>query len=243
MITLVETEEQKQELLRLCEGSAFGCKILGVVKAYGFNKGFACFWLEDKRELAFCLADDVMILTGRVSDPEETRQFMRVAGGSTVSCSEDNARALGLSVTARGEVLSKETLPGEADAPAPGEAPIREIFALLEETGMVEDFEPFYLDLSHRLRHGASRVFTEYREGELVGCAVVSAVGERAVILSALAVREDLRRQGIGRGLVAQVEMAFPGMTVYVLREEGEHQAFYSGLGYEPADRWVTAEG
>ena len=48
MIRLVEKEEQQRRLLALCEKTAFGCKIASLALAYGFDKGFACFWLDDQ---------------------------------------------------------------------------------------------------------------------------------------------------------------------------------------------------
>lgn len=242
MIRLVETEEQKRQLLALCRESAFGCKIASVVKAYGFDKGFACFWLDEEADTVFCLADDVMMLSGNLGDAEETRQFLRMVGVRTVHCSAANMERLGWAPAATGDVLCKRAPEGAPGPESREEVPIRELYALLEETGMVEEFEPFYLDLSHRLRHGAARAFWVRREDEIGACAIVSAIGEGAVLLSVVAVREDLRRQGLGSEMVRQVEAAFPGKTVYVFREKDRHQAFYSGLGYTITDRWATAE-
>ena len=242
MITLVEREEQKQLLLALCAKDCFGCKISAVVKAYGFDKGFACFWLNEETRTVFCLADDVMLISGAIGDAEEARQFLQMLGVKTVHCSGENGEKLGWTTVESGEVLEKTAPAGEAVPATAEEVPIRELFSLLEEVGMVEEFEPFYLDLSHRLRHGASRAFWVRKEEKVAACAIVSAIGEKAVILSAVAVREDCRRQGLGRQLVGQVEEAFPGDAIYVFREQGRHQEFYGGLGYAPIGTWVTVE-
>ena len=66
MIRLVEKEEQLRRLLALCEKTAFGCKIASLALAYGFDKGFACFWLDDQDQVVYCLADGVMLLSGTV---------------------------------------------------------------------------------------------------------------------------------------------------------------------------------
>lgn len=242
MISLVENEEQKQRLLHLCEKTAFGCKIASVVSGYGFDKGFACFWLDTEADVVFCQSDDVMLLSGTVLNVEETAGFLHAIGPRSVFCAVRNAEALSLPVSGTGDVLKKQLPEGVPQLPSSGETDIRELYGLLEEIGMVKEFEPFYLDLSHKLRHGNALAFTCRHEGQLAGCALVSAIEKNSVILSALAVRPELRRQGIGTDLVKEVERAFPGKTLYVFREKEKNQEFYKRLGYSKTDTWVSSE-
>lgn len=242
MISLVEREQDRARLLRLCEKTAFGCKIASLAGAYGFDKSFACFWLDDSSDVVFCQSDGLMILSGTVMDPSEIREFLRAVGSQAVICAVRNAEALGLPVSDSGDVLKKRAEPGEVLPEASGEVNIREIYSLLEGEGMVEEFEPFYLDLSHKLRHGAALALTEKREGGLAGCAVVSSISEGSAILSALAVEERFRRRGIGSKLVHQVEKSLPGKTVYVFREKEKNREFYKSLGYGKTDTWVYSK-
>ena len=57
--------------------------------------------------------------------------------------------------------------------------------------------------------------------------------------MSALAVQEESRRQGIGSRLVRQMEGYFPGKAMYVFREKHKNQEFYRNLGYSKVDTWV----
>ena len=239
MILLVEKEKEIRKLLLACEKSAFGCKIAAVAGSYGFDKSFACFWLDTESDVAFCMVDGLMLISGTVLHGKETLEFLRAVGPQTVMCAVRNAEALGLQAAERGDVLKKPLRSGEERAIPQSNVSIREIYGLLEENGMVEEFEPFYLDLSHRLRHGTAFAVTEYRGSDLLGCAVVSAISGNAAILSALAVREDCRRQGIGSGLVRRVEEQFPGRTLYVFRDKEKNKEFYRELGYSKADTWV----
>lgn len=239
MILLADQEKDRQRLLRLCEKTAFGCKIASIISVYGFDKGFACFWLDQQSDVAFCQADDLMVISGTVLNVEETREFLRATGPRAVMCAVRNAEALSLGVSDSGDVLKKRLEPGERKPLDPYGVNIREIYGLLEETGMVDEFEPFYLDFSHKLRHNAAYAVTEYRGGELAGCAVVSSISRTSAILSALAVRPQYRRQGIGSALVRGTEGCFPGKTVYVFREKGKNQEFYKELGYAKTDTWV----
>ncbi len=242
MILLVQQEEEQNRLLRLCEKTAFGCKIASVVAAYGFEKSFACFWLDSKSDVIFCQADDVMIISGTVLNAAETREFLRAVGTRTVMCAVKNAEALDLPISDSGDVLKKKLASGKARGTDPYAINIRELYGLLEETGMVSEFEPFYLDISHKLRHNAALAFTEYRNGELAGCAVVSSISREAALLSALAVRPEFRRQGIGTSLVQRTEECFPDKTLYVFREKDKNCQFYKELKYTKTDTWVYSK-
>ncbi len=240
MITLVEKEEDKQRLLELCGKTVFGCKIASTALCYGFDKSFACFWLDQEREVAFGLADGLMLITGTVLDPKETKEFLRAVGPKKIMCAVKNAEALSLTPTESGDVLKKQLEPGEPDA-IQEEVNVRGIYRLLEEAGMADEFEPFYLDLSHKLRHKGAAVVTKYVGEELAGCALVSSVAPSCAVLSGVVVSEDYRRRGIGTELVKKIEGFFPGKTMYLLREKGRHLEFYRKLGYLKTDTWVWA--
>ena len=242
MLTLVEGKKEQERLLQLCEKTPFGCKIAATAASYGFDKGFSCFWLDDRSEAAFCLTDDLMIISGTVLDGEETRSFLRAVGPKAIFCAVRNAETLSLPLTDSGDVLKKQLEEGEKETLDPYEVDIRGIYGLLEKTGMVEEFEPFYLDLSHKLRHGTALALTEQDQETLTGCAVVSAISESAAILSALAVLPEYRRQGIGSRLVRRTEGCFPGKTLYVFREKEKHRDFYRELGFTKTDTWVYSQ-
>ena len=173
MIRLVEREQDQRRLLALCEKTAFGCKIASWATAYGFDKSFACFWLDTEADVVFCLADGVMLLSGTVLDGSSLRVFFRAVGAREVFCAVRNAEALGLPKAVSGDVLRHPLAHGEAPPMPLFPVNIREIYALLEENGMVEEFEPFYLDLSHKLRHQAALALSVPGRDGLRACAVV----------------------------------------------------------------------
>ena len=238
MIRLVERDAAKNRLLELCEKTAFGCKISSIATAYGFDKSFALFWLDTEEDVVYCLVDGVMLLSGTVLNGEAARQFIQVAGAKEILCAVRNAEALSLHPWETGDVLKHGLEPGPCPQ-APSMPSVREIYALLEQVGMVDEFEPFYLDLSHKLRHQAALALTVPGEGGLTACAVVSSISQRGAILSALGVQEDPRRQGIGSRLVGRMEGYRPGKAMYVFREKHKNQEFYRNLGYSKVDTWV----
>lgn len=239
MIRLADTPRGQREFFALCRGSAFGCKLGAVAMAYGFGRDFSRLWTDGAA--AYCLLDGELSIAGRPEEPEEAREFLRMLGPGSVFCERGLAGELGLRVSIEGAVMAK-ALPRGAPVsfPAPG---LREVWELLTESGMPLDFEPFYLDMSHRLRHGAALALGEYREGRLAGCAVVSAVTEGEALLSALAVRKDLRGRGIGSGLMGMVREALPGHTLYLLRQSGRNREFYERFGFVNVGRWGQQTG
>ena len=190
----------------------------------------------------FCLVDGVMLLSGTVLDGGPVRLFLRAVGAQGILCAVRNAEELGLPASQTGDVLKHFLLPGSDTPPPPMPISIRDIYALLEKTGMVDEFEPFYLDLSHKLRHGEALALTVEGVEGVAACAVVSSISKTGAILSALAVEEDCRRQGLGSGLVREMESYFPGKNLYVFREKNKHREFYKKLGYVKIDTWVYAK-
>lgn len=240
MIQFVENDQQKRRLYQLSEETAFGCKMAAVIRSYGFDKGFACFWLEDKSGCAYCLMDGGLIISGTPQDLAEAKQFLLAVGPGTVMASASVTQALGLSPTQHGEVLKKDIkAPPTAPPPLPVEPPIREIHGLLEVCGMSIEFEPFYLDLSLKLRRGTALALTEYRDRALAGCAVVSSVSAQGAVLSALAVAEPLRGRGIGSALLEAAQAHLAGKTLYIFREEGANAPFYRRHKFVHEDDWA----
>ena len=136
-----------------CGSSPFGCQIRSKAQAYGFHQSFAQFWTDG--EAAYGKTDGSVCIAGEITDADEARAFLSAVGTNEVVCSAENAEKLGLNITESGAILQKVLRNGTVQ-PAEEISP-REIYAVLKANGMVGEFEPFYLDLSHRMRHGALR--------------------------------------------------------------------------------------
>ena len=153
-----------------CGSSPFGCQIRSKAQAYGFHQSFAQFWTDG--ESAYGKTDGSVCIAGEIADADEARAFLSAVGTNEVVCSAENAEKLGLNITESGAILQK-VLRNETVQPAEEISP-REIYAVLKANDMVGEFEPFYLDLSHRMRHGTVR------------CAGVSANGKTVAVAAAV---------------------------------------------------------
>ena len=242
MISFIDTPAKEKEFLVLTEGSAIGCKLQALAKAYGFHQNFIQFWSDGCA--AYCLLDSELSISGRVHDPEEARAFVSMLGPEAVLCQEETAQLLGLRQRLGGPVLMKALSAG-THYPLPAWPKIDQIWELLKSSGLISSesqFEPFYLDLSHRLRHGCAIAAGEFCDERLAGCGIAAISGGGA-LLSALAVEESFRRKGVGSRIIRRIESALPGRRLYALRHENENQAFYRGLGFLEVGRWTQASG
>lgn len=150
---MIRLAENLEALSMPCGSSPFGCQIRSKAQAYGFHQSFAQFWTDG--EAAYGKTDGSVCIAGEITDADEARAFLSAVGTNEVVCSAENAEKLGLNITESGAILQK-VLRNETVHPAEEISP-REIYAVLKANGMVGEFEPFYLDLSHRMRHGTVR--------------------------------------------------------------------------------------
>ncbi|MCI1965752.1 MAG: GNAT family N-acetyltransferase [Oscillospiraceae bacterium] len=237
--------ESKNDLIA-SEENPFGCKIRSMAEAYGTDEVFAQFWAQEGGS-ALAKMDDAAVLEDRRADWGELAQFLRMLDIKTVSCSETAAEHLKLPVSSSGEIM---LLHGAVDTACPPEAEknpgLREVYALLcaarTETFCPPEFEPFYMDMSYRTRHGAA-MSVGIRFGDtLAACALCSSMTERAAVLSAVAVLPEYRRRGLGRSAVTALTQLLHREKIYLFRADGENEEFYRSMGFEPAGRWAEID-
>ncbi len=240
MISFVEGEALEKRFFSLCSGTAFGCKLEAIARGYGFQRPFARFWVGERA--AYCLLDGVLGAAGEAEE-EEARAFIQTLAPLELFCPEGFAGQIGLKHGRTGPVLARQ---GKTAANSSWETPVSrwqeltEMHRVLGLAGMEGDFEAFYLDISHRLRHRVAYGVARYRQGRLAGCGLVPAVTNGEALRSALAVEPEFQGQGLGREIVKEICGTMGSRTVYVLREDGENVGFYEGLGFQYQGRWVS---
>lgn len=178
-------------------------------------------------------------------DAEELRVFLRTLDLKQLSCTAETAEHLGLPVASHGDIMvlhtdhvARGTYADVKVNPGP-----REIYSLLEQSGSktfpVPEFEPFYMDLSFRTRHGAALSVGVYQGERLAACAVCTAMTEHAAVIAAVACVPGLRRRGYGRTAVEALASKLNRENIYIFRAEGENEEFYRFLGFEHYGDWA----
>ncbi|MBQ2667239.1 MAG: GNAT family N-acetyltransferase [Clostridia bacterium] len=232
---MIRLAEDLAALSHLCADSPFGCQILSAANAYGLHRPFAQFWTDETA--AYSKLDGVMRICGTITDSEEAAAFLRAVGAESVVCTPENAAALGLTILAQGVVLVKD-LPPATEA-GHTEVPLRQVYDVLKSCDMVGDFEPFYLDLSHRVRHGTAACRCEHPQGQAAAVSI-AVYGEACSLITAVAVRPEFQRQGLGTKVLRALENRLSG-RVYLLRAEDKNERFYASMGYKPCGAWCAA--
>ncbi len=248
MIRLAEAPD-KPDLEEYCrKESPYACRIWATARAYGFHLPFARFWMQVQEgavTAAVCKLDGAAVLeAGHTADFEELKGFLRAADISFLLCSAEACAGLKIPAVRQGRVMvSWENLGRGLGQNIEWNPGIREIYALLRDCRSdlfpVPDFEPFYLDLSHRIRHGTACSAGIRKDGELAACAVASHLTDNAAVVSAVAVRPLFRRQGLGTDVVRALLSGADRESGFVFRAEGENEAFYGALGFSDCGGWA----
>lgn len=238
MIRLVESPDQ----LGFLGETPFGCRIRSLASAYGVGENFARFWVQNGIA-AIAKIDDAAVLEDFGSDWDELREFLGVLDVRALTCAEAAAGRLGFPVVRRGEIMTLGTEVSGVEVPVENDPGLREIYALLCTCGgpnfPVPEFEPFYMDMSYRLRHGAGAAAGVKRDGALVSCALCSSLTERAAVVSTVATKPEYRRSGLGRTALLALAARLHREHLYIFRADGENEEFYRGMGFRPYGRWA----
>lgn len=248
MIRLL-SETEIPLLEQFCSGNPFGCKIAGLQRAYGLSLPFARFWIQTNESgqvtAAVSSLDGAAVLHWiDAAEAHELNEFLVAAGCRTLLCDERAALALYGGYEQSGEILflpSSVKLLQESQPNLLDEVPARDIFSLLCACGeqKPEQFEPFYLDVSHRVRHRASLTQGVFLQNKLIACALAGSITETDTVLTAVAVHPEKRHMGVGSNMVKRLLYRLSPRKVYALCENESAIHFYQSLSFVSAGRWA----
>lgn len=239
MIKLISSSA---ELLKFADDPYY-TRIAGVAAAYGFDYSFALFWrqiCEETGQVTALIAsfDRNLTLCARErADFDELAEFLGAIGGESLLCAAQVGEKLGLSggqtCTAL-KFVSTDTPPAQTS-----EIRLEALYELLisgEDGGIkMPPFEAWYVDLSHRIRHGAARMVALAQDGTPVAAAITSAETHDAALISGVATLPQFRGQGYGRSAVCTLAQILKteGKTAFVFARD-EEKNFYLKCGFTP---------
>ena len=99
------------------------------------------------------------------------------------------------------------------------------------------DFESWYVDVSHRIRHGAAKAVTLNINGEIISSGIFSSIYNNDAILTAVSTQSEFRRMGYASALVSAMVCDIKG-KVYLMRDKNKNEEFYKKLGFENIGYW-----
>lgn len=224
----------------------FDCRLISLCRTYPPGLPFVDYWLIlDKNDACTgAIARNgtafILCLTAQAA-LSEVNAFLLMAGAKKVLCGDYSLS--GFSKASEGVILQATKAIGFNNKPII-EPSIRDAYAVLTACAgphfVPPAWEDFFVDVNHKLRHGAMRLVGTEQEGALAAVAMTVAEDEFAAVIGAVACHPAFRRTGCGSAVTAHLVHALSaeGKQVFVHRAAHENAAFYAALGFEPVGRW-----
>lgn len=236
MILLVD-EKSRYTLERyLSRSDPYACRILSQLLAYGTDARFLEHWIQvynDKPTAALSRLDGNMTVYCE-SDNDELYEFIGAVGYSSILADGNilpryKGKETVLKYSHGMEAYKQELVHVDS---APTVREIYPILALCRGEGFdVPDFDSFYPDMSHRLRHGLARIFAVKVDGRAVSCCMTSAETETCAIISGVATMPNMRGRGYASLLVSKTVEALSPKDIYLFCDKAL-AGFYNRLGF-----------
>lgn len=228
----------------------FACRIISLCTSYQPSLPFVDYWtiFDDKSKnptgaIARNGTDFILFLTEN-TDLDEVSSFMRVAGASSVICSNKYLLDLFGYEKTQGSILVRKNEIKTAlsfDIKTPE---IKEAYELIVKAAdkyfVPPKFDDFYVDINHKLRHGTMRLLGLYDEGSLTAVAMTVAESQKGAVIGAVACLPEFRNKGYGTYLVNHLTnmLVDEGRNVFIHRAEHANKAFYDNLKFTHFDGW-----
>lgn len=217
----------------------YSVRILSLLNAYGCKYPFARFYrqIDDNGAITAILSvldKDITISFEENADRDELSQFVSVIGFDSVLCDE----ALSIEGHFESGIVMKTDKSIEIPCNYTEIDEYPHLFDLYNFIDYGENnFESWYVDISHRIRHGAAKAFTLNMNEEIISSAIFSSIYQNNAILTGVQTKPEFRKMGYGSALVSAMCCDFNG-TVYLMRESVRNESFYKKLGFENIGRW-----
>ncbi len=105
--------------------------------------------------------------------------------------------------------------------------------------GALPPFDAFYVDLSHRLRHGLCRIAAvEDPPGTPLACAMTVAEAPDAVVIGAVATAPQRRRRGYASSCIRAL-LAEDARPALIAPNDDAAARLYRSLGFSPCGGWA----
>ena len=225
----------------------YSLKTLAALNAYGMDYSFCRFYSVEEGLASGCamLYNSAAVLSGQLINEEELADFIRINSPDTVEC----PRYTGSHLSAEGYIFPDEYEPkrrllfsmlpdkdfDEKSFKKGLDDPVslHQMFIILNSCFGNFQYDLWYADMSHRIRHEVSRAFT-YKSST---CAAIDFCLEGRAYISAVGTLPGARGKGQCGGLLKHIAalLSRNGIEGYLWCFE-DMEKFYSGLGFKLID-------
>lgn len=175
------------------------------------------------------------------SDLSELSNFIKAVSGATLLCDSEYTLSIKCDKTT-GSVMKCDALKDyNCTKPVTNNVNLKEYYNLLEKSmDDVPDFDSFYTDLNHKIRHNVNKVWGII-DRKLISACTAIAIDNTTAVLGGVAALQAYRGMGYGSNLVycAVKDMLSDNKCVYIYREKHKNKEFYSKLGFTDIGQWA----
>lgn len=218
------------ETLQLPQNGVEAQKIRALWRAYSAEYDFCRFFTGENAIICIQDGDAVLCVPDEDNcDFDELSDFFVFCGVREIFCSEGAGNHLGKLLNCKAQLVNLMCFDGDS-APAQKETdpPLNEVFEVIRQAFSLSDkmYEPWYLDMSHRIRHGVSKA---YRLGSSV--VIVQYHQNNEVLLSQVATLPTEQRKGNATKLIKAVCADYTGSAVKIICND-LLVPFYTKIGF-----------
>lgn len=247
MISLV-THEQADRLVSLCGNDPQGLRISAAFHSYGTAFPFCEFWLQSGDcgvAAVIAKVDGCVTVCGSPPDTYELSEFLQAVGCSEVFTSAALTLVPPFAVCEKGVVMHRDLNKALPQSLSVSFSPrLEDVYTVLSASGQGEalgEHDAWYVDVSHRVRHGTARAAVFYYDNIPAACAMAVAEASSGALLGGVAVRPEFRGRGFGAGTVSALcgVLHSENKNICLCCADGL-TGFYKKLGFEPDGGWAV---
>ncbi len=235
MIEKIETPEAFDSWTKR---DVFTVRILSLLKSYSTKYHFCTFYRQivDGKVTAIMsrLDGNFTMSVEDDCDVEELVHFFCVSGYKTILCTD---RFILSPRYEQGEIMiSSAKRDSMLECATLDEYPkLMDLYNFVDYDE--QDFKAWYVDISHRIRYKTAKAYALVVLDEIIASGILSSIIDNYAILTAVRTRDEFRRMGYGSALVNAICFDVKGY-VYIMRDEGVNEEFYTKLGFENIGKW-----
>ncbi|MDE7399131.1 MAG: hypothetical protein K2N06_06330 [Oscillospiraceae bacterium] len=229
---MIRRVKSAEDLANLPDSGILAQKIRALLLSYGTKYEFCRFFYSADFFISELSSEFVVSEIGCNPDYDELADFFGFCGFAKIFCSESVGEQLSERIYCENEIVNLMRFDG-CGIPCETEhnPPLSEVYEILKSAFDIE-FEPWYVDMSHRIRHGISAA---RRLGDSILVIQHNLNGE--ALLSQIVTAPQERNKGNATQLIRAVCAELSPSAVFVLCHD-ELTGFYTNVGFSPQGRY-----
>lgn len=207
-------------------------RINAYCKAYGTGYDFCTFYEGDTDDnmLALYYGGELYVHCNKNGDLQSIITFSEMLGAKAVMSDiklSEESETLFIMTSGKMPAVCNNRLKAEFTED------YRTVFEILKSGFSLSDyqFDEWYADTCHRVRHGISRLIVMYYGSEPAATATVLFDDDKSCFLSHIAVRRDMQKSGIGTALLSCTANLLDNRKITLICKKNV-QRFYINCGF-----------